>query len=77
VSGPTRQGVVADFDDAAGLGTVAGDEGGTWTFHCTAVADGSRTIAAGTAITFREVPGHLGRWEAAELRPVGPVTPAV
>jgi cold shock CspA family protein len=75
VSGPTRRGMVADFDEVAGLGTVAGDGGGTWTFHCTAIADGSRTIEAGTVVTFREVPGHLGRWEAADLRPAGPVTP--
>jgi cold shock CspA family protein len=72
VSSPTRRGTVATFDEAAGLGTVAGDDGGSWTFHCTAVADGSRTIAAGTAVIFGEAPGHLGRWEATDLRPAGP-----
>jgi cold shock CspA family protein len=47
--------------------TAAGD---VYPFHCTAVADGSRTIAEGTVVGFRVVPGRLGRWEAAELRPL-------
>ena len=38
-------------------------------FHCTAIADGTRTIAVGTAVTFDVVPGRLGRWEASGLRP--------
>jgi hypothetical protein len=40
-----------------------------WPFHCTAVADGSRTIAVDTAVAFTLVPGRAGRWEAADLRP--------
>jgi cold shock CspA family protein len=72
VSGPVRQGVVADFDAEAGLGAVVDDEGGRWPFHCTAIADGSRSIAPATVVTFQEVPGHLGRWEAADLRPLTP-----
>ena len=41
-------------------------------FHCTAVADGSRTIAVGAPVVYQVVAGHLGRWEADELRPTHP-----
>ncbi len=58
---------MATFDDHGGYGTVAADDG-QWPFHCTAIADGSRTIAPGTAVTFTVVPGRLGRWEAVDLR---------
>ncbi|MBQ91230.1 MAG: hypothetical protein CL441_07405 [Acidimicrobiaceae bacterium] len=64
-----RSGAVAAFDDGSGLGEVVDEAGDRWPFHCTAVADGSRTIAAGTAVAFTLVPGRAGRWEAADLRP--------
>jgi cold shock CspA family protein len=63
-------GVVAAFDAERGLGTVAADGGGDLPFHCTAVADGSRTIEVGTRVAFRPAPGHLGRIEARELVPI-------
>ena len=58
------------FDDDAGLGTVTDAEGHEHPFHCTAIADGSRTIDPGTAVVFDLVPGHNGRWEADGLTPV-------
>jgi cold shock CspA family protein len=69
-----QSGTVTEFDDDAGLGVVAGD-GGPYPFHCTAIADGTRTIPAGTPVTFEVVAGHLGRWEAADIRPVSPTGP--
>ena len=33
------------------------------------IADGTRTIAVGTAVAFEVVAGHLGRWEAAASAP--------
>jgi cold shock CspA family protein len=60
-------GVVATFDDFKGYGTVRVAGGDTYFFHCTAVADGTRTIAVGTPVTFTLVPGHRGRWEATVL----------
>ena len=42
-------GTVTEFDDAAGLGTITSDDGTTYAFHCTAIADGTRTIANGAA----------------------------
>ena len=55
------------FDDHAGFGTARADDGTEYFFHCTAIADGTRTIEIGTAVTFHVVPGHNGRWEAAHL----------
>lgn len=68
--GRTRTGTVAAFDDPAGVGTLTGDDGTEVPFHCVTIADGSRSIAAGTRVSYRVVPGHGGRWEAAEVSPL-------
>ena len=60
-------GVVATFDDFRGYGTVWALDGRELFFHCTAIADGTRTIPVGTPVTFVVVPGHRGRWEASVL----------
>lgn len=60
-------GTITAFDDARGLGEVTGDDGVVRPFHCTAIADGSRTVEAGTAVTFEVVAGRMGRWEAARI----------
>ena len=57
-------GHVAEYDEQKGYGEVEDEDGRRLFFHCTAIADGSRTIPVGAAVTFRVVPGHLGRWEA-------------
>lgn len=62
-------GTVLTFDDHGGYGTVRDENGNDWFFHCTAIADGTRTTAAGTEVTFSLLPGRLGRWEATDLRP--------
>ncbi len=64
-----RQGTVAGFDPQAGLGTVRSDNGVEYPFHCTQIADGSRTIPEGVRVEFEAVAGHLGRWEATGIRP--------
>lgn len=56
-----------DFDEQAGYGHVRADGGTDFFFHCTAIADGSRTIPVGAAVTFDVVAGHNGRWEAAAV----------
>lgn len=61
-------GVVVEFDDHKGFGTIRDGDGVDRFFHCTAIADGSRTIKVGTAVDFAVVPGHLGRWEAVDVR---------
>jgi cold shock CspA family protein len=64
-----RSGVVDAFDDAAGYGEVVTSSGERWSFHCTAIADGTRTIEMGAPVTFDLVAGRLGRWEATDVRP--------
>lgn len=68
-SGPSarRRGTVRSFDDSTGLGVLeSGDD--SWSFHCTAIADGSRTIDAVTAVDFVLWAGHHGCWEAADIQ---------
>jgi cold shock CspA family protein len=60
-------GLVDEFDEARGLGTIRSDDGGELPFHCTAIADGSRTVEPGRRVQFTVVPGLLGRWEAARI----------
>ena len=67
---PVRTGVVEAFDEARGLGVIAGDDGEQLGFHCVQIADGSRTIPAGSAVRYRRIAGHLGRYEAADITPV-------
>jgi cold shock CspA family protein len=64
-------GTVTEFDDQAGYGTVTDDDGRDWFFHCTAIADGTRSIESGATVDFELVAGRLGRWEAAGLAPSG------
>jgi cold shock CspA family protein len=66
-------GTVAEFDEAGGYGSVTSDPsghqpGGRWFFHCTAIVDGTRTIAAGAEVQFEVAPGRMGRFEARDLR---------
>lgn len=63
-------GTVDAFDEARGLGTVRSDRGAVLGFHCTAVADGSRSIGVGVAVRFRVVAGRQGRWEATDIVPL-------
>ncbi|HEY3724382.1 MAG TPA: cold-shock protein [Acidimicrobiia bacterium] len=62
-------GTVVQFDERRGLGEIEGREGGRYLFHCTRIADGSRTIGVNAAVVFAVVPGPLGRWEAADIKP--------
>lgn len=64
-----HDGEVVSFDDPRGLGVVRTVDGAELAFHCTAIADGTRTIAVGSPVTFRVVAGRMGRWEATDLRP--------
>ena len=61
------RGTVARFDAARGLGEITGDDGATYPFHSTVIADGSRSIEVGAVVVFEVIPGHLGRWEAAAV----------
>lgn len=62
-------GTVTEFDDAAGLGTISAEDGTTFAFHCTAIADGSRTIAVNTEVDFELRPSRHGTYEASAISP--------
>jgi CspA family cold shock protein len=64
-----RNGTVTAFDDYAGLGTVRASDGTAYPFHCTQIADGTRTIAVGATVTFGVRPWHQGRYEAVAVTP--------
>ena len=64
-------GKVSAFDEHRGLGEITTSDGVVYPFHCTVIADGTRTIAVGTSVEFEVVAGHLGRWEAAAVAPTG------
>jgi cold shock CspA family protein len=63
-----RRGRVTAFDEQRGRGEIESD-GDRFPFHCTEIADGTRTIAVGTVVAFEVVPGPLGRWEAGSIEP--------
>lgn len=61
-------GVVAEFDEAVGLGVIESSaDGGRYPFHCTQIADGSRSVPVGAPVTFSVVAGRRGVWEAADI----------
>jgi cold shock CspA family protein len=62
-----RRGTVRTFDERRGLGEIESDDGTTFPFHCTAIANGSRRIAEGAQVEFDVVAGLPGRWEAAAI----------
>jgi cold shock CspA family protein len=39
----------------------------TWPFHCTEIADGTRSVEVGRRVAFDVVAGHLGRMEAVRV----------
>ena len=61
-------GVIQAFDAAVGLGVIRTDQGEQVPFHCIEIADGTRVIEVGTAVTADRIP-KLGRYEAASVRP--------
>lgn len=63
-------GTVVTFDEHAGYGTVRAGNGRELFFHCTQIADGSRTVDVGATVRFEVGAGHLGRWEAYRLEPL-------
>jgi cold shock CspA family protein len=66
-------GVVAEFDEQRGLGTVRSGRQRLLSFHCAAIADGTRTIEIGVPVAFCAVAGQLGRWEAREVQSLAAV----
>jgi len=49
------------------MGEITSEDGNVFTFHSTAIANGSRRIAEGAQVEFDLVAGLPGRWEAAAI----------
>ena len=60
------EGTVTAFDEFVGLGQVTADDGRVVDFQCVGIADGTRRIDVGTAVTFELLP-KLGRYEATAI----------
>ena len=54
----------------ARLGRVEESDGTGYSFHATAIADGSRDIEVDAAVAFTVTPGHRGQFEARALTPI-------
>jgi hypothetical protein len=67
---PVHTGTVVEFDTERGRGVVQDASGARLDFHCTQVADGSRSVPVGATVRYAVVPGALGRWEAAAIEVV-------
>ena len=65
--GNGRRGTVTSCDESVGLGVIAGVDGVDHPFHCSEIADGSRSIAIGAAVSY-DLLAKFGRWEAANIR---------
>ncbi|HXQ90757.1 MAG TPA: hypothetical protein VN768_04295 [Acidimicrobiales bacterium] len=61
---------MSEFDERRGLGAVLADDGMSFPFHCTALADGTRNVAVGTRVVFCVVAAHGGHDEARALTTV-------
>jgi cold shock CspA family protein len=61
-------GRVVVFDDGRGLGEIEADDGKWYSFHCTAIADGTRTIPVDVLVDFDVTAGPLGGYEAGSVR---------
>jgi cold shock CspA family protein len=59
------------FDERRGVGEIVSEDGRTFAFHSTAIADGSRRIAVEAAVEFDVEAGLPGRWEAARIEKGG------
>jgi len=67
--GEDLNGIVAEYCDAKGLGSVTCDDGRAYLFHVVEIADGTRTVEVGQSVRFRLVP-RFGTFEAGRLRKV-------
>ena len=63
-------GTVIEFDEGRGIGTIRCGAERLVAFHCTAISDGSRSIAVGTMVTVHIRAARLGLLEADSVWPL-------
>jgi cold shock CspA family protein len=59
-------GAVREFDEARGIGTIVSDDARSFLFQCIEIADDTRTIDAGQAVSFRLLP-RFGAFQAGAI----------
>jgi cold shock CspA family protein len=62
------RGRVTAFDERRGVGEIASEDGRSFAFHATAIANGSRKVAENVPVEFDVEPGLPGRWEAFRIK---------
>lgn len=71
VIAPLIEGVVTEFNDDRGLGTVLSDDGVAFLFHVIEIADGTRSIDVGQAVRFEPLP-RFGTLQAGAIHTTQP-----
>lgn len=66
------EGVVAAFDEPAGWGVLAADDGERLFFHCVSIRGGGRSIPVGARVGATRSVGQRGRDEAVDIHLVAP-----
>jgi CspA family cold shock protein len=60
-------GTVREFDEAKGIGMIVGaDDDSSFVFQCIEIADGTRDIDVGQAVSFRLLP-RFGAFQAGAI----------
>lgn len=60
----TGRGIVREFEEESGIGSIEADDGRSIPFHCIVIADNSRTIQSGAPVFFSLFAATRGRLEA-------------
>lgn len=60
------EGTVREFDEASGLGLIVSPDGRPFVFQCVEIADGTREIEVGRAVSFRPLP-RFGAFQAGAI----------
>ena len=62
-------GTVTEFDGGKGLGTVTAADGRPYLFHVIEIADGTRDIDVGQAVSFQPL-AKFGQYQAGKVRKI-------
>ena len=66
------KGVVASFDEHAGWGVLAADDGEQLFFHCVSIRGGGRSVPVGARVGASRAVGQRGHDEAADVHLITP-----
>lgn len=61
------RGRVVAFDAHRGIGAIAAGDGAQYSFHCTQIVDGTRTVELDADVEFEVGAGLPGQWEARRI----------